>query len=107
MWQHYEKHYELKMHIRSQASGLNEDRDRRYKLIIIDESHNLRNAAGQRYGTIKDFISEREECHVLLLTATPYNKDYQDIGAQLGLFLDPDQDLGIRPERAIAACGGE
>lgn len=107
MWKHYEKHYELKMHIRSHASGLNEDRDRRYKLIIIDESHNLRNAAGQRYGTIKDFIAEREECHVLLLTATPYNKDYQDIGAQLGLFLDPDQDLGIRPERAIAACGGE
>lgn len=107
MWRHYEKHYGLKMHVRSLASGLDEDRDRRYKLIIIDESHNLRNAAGQRYGTIKDFIAEREECHVLLLTATPYNKDYQDIGAQLGLFLDPDQDLGIRPERAIAACGGE
>lgn len=107
MWEHYEKHYELKMRVRSLASGLDADRDRRYKLIIIDESHNLRNAAGQRYGTIKDFIAEREECHVLLLTATPYNKDYQDIGAQLGLFLDPDQDLGIRPERAIAECGGE
>ena len=34
-----------------------------------------------------------------MLTATPYNKEYVDIGNQLRLFIDERRDLGVRPER--------
>jgi hypothetical protein len=42
-----------------------------------------------------------------LLTATPYNKTYLDLSAQLQLFLRPDADLGIKPEAYIRSMGGE
>lgn len=69
-----------------------------YRLVIIDESHNLRNREGRRYRVIRDYI-ERNESRVLLLTATPYNKQFTDISNQLRLFVDEDQDLHVRPER--------
>lgn len=43
----------------------------------------------------------------MLLTATPYNKHYKDLSAQLRLFIDDDMDLGIRPEAYIRQLGGE
>ncbi len=70
----------------------------RYRLLIIDESHNLRNREGKRYRAIREYI-ERNESRVILLTATPYNKQYTDISNQLRLFLDEDRDLHVRPER--------
>jgi hypothetical protein len=70
----------------------------RYRLVIINESHNLRNREGKRYRAIREYI-ERNESRVLLLTATPYNKQYTDINNQLRLFLDEDKDLHVRPER--------
>jgi len=70
----------------------------RYRLVIIDESHNLRNREGKRYRAIRDYIT-RNGSQVLLLTATPYNKQYTDISNQLRLFLNEDIDLRIRPER--------
>ena len=78
---------------------------RYYRLIIVDESHNLRNG-GKRYQNIKALI-EHQDCKVLLLTATPYNKDFSDLSNQLRLFLPDDQDLGIRPEAYIRSIGGE
>jgi len=72
----------------------------RYRLVIIDESHNLRNREGKHYRAIREYI-ERNESRVLLLTATPYNKHYTDISNQLRLFLDEDQELHIRPERYL------
>ena len=44
---------------------------------------------------------------MLLLTATPYNKDFSDLANQLRLFIDEDQDLGMRPEAYIRNLGGE
>ena len=35
----------------------------------------------------------------MLLTATPYNKQFTDISNQLRLFVDEDEDLHVRPER--------
>ena len=70
----------------------------RYRLVIIDESHNLRNREGKRYRAISDYV-ERNEARVLLLTATPYNKHYTDISNQLRLFVDENKDLHVRPER--------
>lgn len=69
----------------------------RHKLVIIDESHNLRNRESQTYRAVKNYIDEMS-ARVILLSATPYNKGYQDISSQLRLFLDENENLGIRPE---------
>lgn len=61
---------------------------------------------GKRWRVIHEYI-ERNESLCILLSATPYNKTYRDLSAQLGLFLREDQDLGIRPEKLISALGGE
>ncbi|MBX0329917.1 NgoFVII family restriction endonuclease [Oscillochloris sp. ZM17-4] len=80
----------------------------RYKLIVIDESHTLRNPEGQRYKAIADYVHAfgEKECKVILLSATPYNKSYLDLSAQLRLFLADDRDLGVRPDVYLRA-GGE
>ena len=77
---------------------------RRYRLVIIDEAHNLRTEARRDYKALKRYIADNES-KTLLLTATPYNKQFNDLAAQLGLFIHPDADLGIRPEQAIAEVG--
>ena len=106
MWREYANKYDLKMETRSVAEKFDARKERFFKLVIIDESHNLRNAEGQRYAMIKDLLTYQGN-KVLLLTATPYNKDYLDLSNQLKLFVDPDFDLGIRPEQQIKAEGGE
>ena len=106
MWEKYRKQYDLKADIRSMAKPIDVDNARYYKLIIIDESHNLRNSQGQRYHNIKDLI-QKQDCKVLLLSATPYNKQYKDLSSQLRLFVDDDTDLGIRPEAYFRKIGGE
>lgn len=106
MWKSYVADYDLKAEVRSIAKTFNPKNERFYKLVIVDESHNLRNGAGIRYSNVKDLLQYQQN-DVLLLTATPYNKDYTDIKNQLRLFISDDADIGIRPERAIAAAGGE
>ena len=106
MWQKYIAKYDLKADVTSMQKRLDVENMKYYKLVIIDESHNLRNSEGARYHNIKDLIQSMD-CKVLLLTATPYNKDFSDLGNQLKLFLDPDFDLGIRPEQYISTIGGE
>ena len=78
----------------------------RFRLVLIDESHNLRNKEGKRYQAIKAYI-EQSGSRCIFLTATPYNKTYLDLSAQLQLFLRPDADLGIKPEEYIRELGGE
>ena len=73
---------------------------RRYRLVILDESHNLRNRGGERYRVIADYIQQNDS-KCILLTATPFNKDYLDLASQLRLFVPPDKELGIGPERLI------
>ena len=77
---------------------------RRYHQVIIDESHNLRNRDGKRYRAIREYISENES-RCILLSATPYNKTYQDLSNQLRLFISEEQDLGIRPEQMLRNLG--
>jgi SNF2 family DNA or RNA helicase len=108
MWKDYVHKYHLRAVVMS-ISKLNEawlERERRYRLVIIDESHNLRNKEGKRYGFVKDYI-DRNETKVILLTATPYNKTYFDLSNQLRLFIPEDQDLGIGPERYLEEIGGQ
>src|SRR5207247_7447558 len=107
MWQQYMDDYGLVSKVISMTNVQNELPDlRRFRLVVIDESHNLRNREGKRYKAIKDYI-EKNESKCILLTATPYNKTYLDISAQLRLFLtdEASKDLGIRPEKLLREMG--
>ena len=75
---------------------------RRYQLVIVDESHTLRNDSRRDYQAIRNYI-DANDSKALLLTATPYNIRFQDVANQLGLYIDDDDDLGIAPVNAIAA----
>jgi superfamily II DNA or RNA helicase len=77
---------------------------KRYRLVLIDESHNLRNREGRRYKAIADYIKSCD-AKVILLTATPYNKTKHDLSAQLRLFIDERANIGIRPERHMRKHG--
>lgn len=77
---------------------------RRYRLVLIDESHNLRNRFSKRFRVIRDYVASNES-KCILLSATPYNKTYLDLSAQLRLFVDEEQDIGIRPEKLVREIG--
>jgi superfamily II DNA or RNA helicase len=99
MWQDYIEKYGLIARVMSIGKVMDELPDlRRYRLVIIDESHNLRNREGKRYRAIHEYI-EDNDARCLLITATPYNKQFTDVGNQLRLFLDGNLDLGLRPEK--------
>ena len=107
MWEHYRQKYRLRGTVLSSSRVINELTDLpRHRLVLIDESHNLRNREGKRYGAIQEYI-EKNESKVILLSATPYNKTYLDLSSQLRLFVDEGEDLGIRPEQLLRALGGE
>lgn len=107
MWEEYVYDYKLTAKIMSQSVATNELPDlRRYRLVIIDESHNFRNSDGKRYRAIKEYIAENES-KVILLSATPYNTSFLDLANQLRLFISDDMDLGIRPEQHIHNIGGQ
>lgn len=108
MWEDYAHRYRLHAKALSISRAIQElpEKTRRYRVVLIDESHNLRNREGRRWKAIRDYI-ERNDSLCILLSATPYNKSYLDLSAQLGLFLRDDADIGIRPEKLIAHLGGE
>ena len=105
MWAKYVRKYDLKADIVSLAKKLDYVNMKYYRLVIVDESHNLRNNEGSRYRNLRDLIHYHGS-KVLLLTATPYNKDYSDLSNQLKLFIADDWDLGIQPEAYIRSLGG-
>lgn len=107
MWHGYINKYDLKANVISTGEVQRKLPDlRRYKLVIIDESHNLRNDQGSRYRSIKAYLEENDS-KVILLSATPYNKTYLDLSNQLRLFISDDKDLGISPENYINSIGGQ
>lgn len=102
MWQHHVDRYGLAGRVVS-LGQVTEVLPRlpRFRTLVIDESHLLRNREGRRYQALHDYVRLNEP-RVLLLTATPYNKHYHDLSNQLRLFLDEHDDLGVRPERFFA-----
>jgi SNF2 family DNA or RNA helicase len=104
MWQDHIDRYRLIAKVVSLSRTQDLADLKRYRLVLIDESHNLRNPEGTRYRAIREYI-EANESRCILLSATPYNKTYLDLAAQLGLFLDRDADLGVRPEGVIRQMG--
>lgn len=105
MWEDYKDRYRLHGKVMSLSRVQNELPDlRRYRIVIIDESHNLRNREGKRYKQIQEYI-DKNDSKCILLSATPYNKEYVDLSNQLRLFVSEDKDLGIRPERLLNEIG--
>lgn len=119
MWEDYAHQYRLRAKVvsitevvpktRKGADGKEERYGglhdlRRYRLVILDESHNLRNREGSRYRAIQEYINKNES-RCILLSATPYNKAYLDLGAQLRLFVPEHQDIGARPDMLIRELG--
>lgn len=105
MWNDYRERYHLRGKVLSLSLATRELPDmRRYRLVVIDESHNLRNREGRRYSVILDYI-RKNDCKCVLLSATPYNKTYLDLSNQLRLFLPEEQELHIRPENLLNEMG--
>ena len=101
MWQDYVDQYRLIAKVLSVTQAINALPSlRRYRIVLIDESHNLRNREGKRYRAIQEYIHGNDS-KCILLSATPYNKSYLDLSNQLRLFVPEDVDLGVRPERKI------
>jgi len=105
MWEEYVAEYRLLAKVLSVTRASRELPElRRYRVVLIDESQNLRNREGKRYRAIQEYIQENES-KCILLSATPYNKTYLDLSSQLRLFVPEDKDLGIRPEHLLRALG--
>lgn len=65
-------------------------------VVLIDESHHYRNSNTNRYENISQFIPVVNEA--ILLSATPYTKEAEDVYNQLKLFhLDDVTQIPITP----------
>ena len=105
MWEDYSEQYRMRARVLSISRAINAlPNMRRYRLVIIDESHNLRNREGKRYQIIQEYI-RKNDSKCILLSATPYNKAYLDLSSQLRLFVPEEEDLGIRPEHLLREIG--
>ncbi len=105
MWEDYKDQYRMRGRVLSITRARKKlDELRRYRLVLIDESHNLRNREGKIYRAIQEYILKNES-KCILLSATPYNKTYLDLSNQLRLFVPDDKHLGIRPERELRETG--
>jgi hypothetical protein len=105
MWEDYVAEYRLYAKVLSVTQTIRELPNlRRYRVVLIDESHNLRNREGKRYRVIQEYIQQNES-KCILLSATPYNKTYLDLSSQLRLFISEAQDLSLRPEQMIRELG--
>ena len=73
MWQDHVETYGLRAKILSISVAIKElvNVPRRFRLVLIDESHNLRNREGKTYRAIHEYVSQSES-KCILLTATPY-----------------------------------
>ncbi|EFK07346.1 helicase C-terminal domain protein [delta proteobacterium NaphS2] len=72
------------------------------KLIVIDESHHLRNDKSKRYEfLVEEILKHNEDIKVLMLSATPINNSLNDIRNQFKLMVQGDdrgfnETLGVK-----------
>ncbi len=120
-WRRYLKHQDsrfekdqfdffLRFHTDMSDEGIKKYTDRadksftndKPKLIVIDESHNLRNDKSSRYKfLLEQILQKNEDVKVLLLSATPINNSLTDIRNQFKLMVQGnvngfDKALGVR-----------
>ena len=92
MWERFCVDYEVDAKILSRGK-LSQDsfelyQDYRYKdrdLVLIDESHHFRNNNNRQYENLHQFMQARD-AKAILLTATPYSNNAEDIKNQIMLF---------------------
>lgn len=103
MWQEeYIDAYEVAGRVIPHSMAAKELPDlRRFRFVIIDESHTMRNDTRQDYKALRDYI-RANDCRVLMLTATPFNTRFSDVANQIGLYIDDDDDVGLQPLAALA-----
>ena len=108
MWERYRTEYGLRGRVMSLSQVIHASKGLKdlkpYRLVLIDESHNLRNREGRRYKAIADYVRACD-AKVILLTATPYNKTLTDLSSQLRLFIEDRANIGIRPEHHLRLNG--
>ena len=81
-----------------------------YNLVVIDESHNFRNDAGQRYRRLLDeVIKAGAKTKVLMLSATPVNTSLSDLRNQIYLMTEGRENafresLGVGNIRNVMAA---
>ena len=88
----------------------------KYDLVVIDESHNFRNATADRrdengniirrsrYNTLKNALRAGARSKVLMLSATPVNTSLKDIRNQIYLMAedgDFESELGIQSVQTV------
>jgi len=77
-------------------------RDDKPKLIVIDESHNLRNDKANRYKfLVEQILQKNQDVKVLLISATPINNSLNDARNQFKLMVQGnvhgyDAKLGVK-----------
>ena len=102
MWEGYVHEHGLKaarvMKLSEVIGKLSEER--RYRTVIVDESHRVRNQETKTHYEVRRYI-ERNGSTAILLTGTPYNKSFNDLSGQLRLFVKEDERLDARPERLL------
>ena len=77
-----------------------------FDLIVIDESHNFRNADGKRYEKLMSRALESgAKTKVLMLSATPVNTALTDLGSQVRLITQGDE-RPLRESLALGPVGG-
>jgi hypothetical protein len=65
--------------------------DDKPKLIVIDESHNLRNDKSSRYNfLVNEILKNNQDIKVLLISATPINNSLNDVRNQFKLMVQGD-----------------
>ena len=91
MWQWEDYHNEFEFHARIYSSGkiekaLQDSNNDEEKLIIIDEAHKYRNAFTEDYANLHKLCQRNK---VMLLTATPFNNQPQDVFSLVKMFQIP------------------
>lgn len=85
--------FDVKFHTDLRAGGFNDSflqylLNDKSKLLVIDESHNLRNDKSSRYKYLIEEILQQSkgDIKILLLSATPINNSFKDIRNQFKLL---------------------
>ena len=92
-------HYIIRFHTDLQDTRLEKEgrtiarhfQSDRPKLLVIDESHNLRNAKSSRYKfLVETLLKGNDDIKVLMLSATPINNTLLDVRNQFKLMVKDD-----------------
>lgn len=78
--------------LKSGVNGLEKYRNslEHYALVVVDESHNLRNKSTIRHEAVDRLIQGEYSKNVVLLTATPVNNSLDDLENLISLFVRND-----------------